>query len=127
MKYSVVIPAKNEEESVKPLYEAIAPVMSKLSGEWELIIVDDGSTDQTVAAITELRNRDPHVKLVRFRRSFGQTAAWSAGFDYSRGEYVIVMDADLQNDPQDIPDMLAKMDHEDLDVISGWRKNRRDA
>lgn len=126
MKYSVVIPAKNEEESLKPLYDAVAKVMQTMTGEWDMVIVDDGSTDRTASVVQELRHADPRVKLVRFRRSFGQTAAWSAGFDHAQGEYVIVMDADLQNDPQDIPAMLAKMQQEDLDVISGWRKNRQD-
>lgn len=126
MKYSLVIPAKNEEESIRPLYEAVKPVMEKLGGEWELIIIDDGSSDTTGAVIRQLRQQDPRVKLISFRRSFGQTAAWSAGFDHASGDYVIVMDADLQNDPQDIPAMLTKMGQENLDVISGWRKNRQD-
>lgn len=126
MKYSVVIPAKNEEESIRPLYGAIKAVMQPLSGDWELIIINDGSEDQTEAIVKELRQEDGRIKLITFRRGFGQTAAWSAGFDHAAGDYVIVMDADLQNDPQDIPAMIAKMEAEDLDVISGWRKNRQD-
>ncbi len=126
MTYSVVVPAHNEEKSIKPLYEAVRAVMDTLPGEWELILIDDGSEDGTHQAIEVIRTADPRVKLITFRRSFGQTAGWSAGFDHARGEYVIVLDADLQNDPQDIPAMLTKMEAEDLDVISGWRKNRQD-
>lgn len=126
MKYSVVIPAKNEEESIRPLYGAIKTVMQSLPGDWELIIINDGSDDQTESVVKKLRQEDGRVKLITFRRSFGQTAAWSAGFDHAAGEYVIVMDADLQNDPQDIPAMIAKMEADNLDVISGWRKDRQD-
>lgn len=126
MKYSVVVPAHNEEKSIKPLYEAVAAVMDPLGGAWELIIIDDGSDDGTNQAIRGLRQADERVKLIQFRRSFGQTAAWSAGFDHATGDYVIVMDADLQNDPHDIPALIAQMEKDDLDVISGWRKNRQD-
>lgn len=126
MKYSVVIPAHNEEQSVRPLYEAVKQVMETLDGLWELIIVDDGSTDGTWPALADLRRQDSRVKLIRLRRQFGQTAGWSAGFERASGEYVIVLDADLQNDPQDIPAMIQKMNAENLDVISGWRRDRKD-
>lgn len=126
MRYSVVIPAHNEEESIVALYEAIKRVLEDLGGDWELIVVDDGSTDGTNQRVRALRQRDPRVKLVTFRRSFGQTAAWSAGFDHARGDFVVVMDADLQNDPDDIPAMLAMLEKENLDVVSGWRKDRKD-
>lgn len=126
MQYSVVVPAKDEADSLPSLYQATKPVLDELRGEWELIIIDDGSTDTTPQVLSQLRQKDPRVKIIRFRRSFGQTAAWSAGFDYARGDFVIVMDADLQNDPQDIPAMLKVMAEEELDVISGWRKNRQD-
>lgn len=125
MKYSLVIPAHNEAESLRPLHQAVQQVMGQL-GEWELIFIDDGSTDNSYNVIKELMREDGRVKLIRFRRNFGQTAAWSAGFDHAQGEYVIVMDADFQNDPADIPAMLAKMEQEGLDVISGWRKDRHD-
>lgn len=126
VRYSVVVPAHNEERNVAPLYEAVHTVMDKLVGEphWELIFIDDGGTDGTYQKIQEIRHHDGRVKLIRFRRNFGQTAAWSAGFDYASGEYVIVMDVDLQNDPRDIPAMLEKMRREELDVVSGWRRNR---
>jgi len=139
MKYSVVVPAHNEEASVEPLYTATKAVMDSLDGpsrkvlanqdhgtQWELIVVDDGSTDATLARLRALRQHDERVKIVQFRRQFGQTAAWSAGFDHAEGEYVIVMDADLQNDPQDIPAMLERLQAEGLDVVSGWRKDRKD-
>ncbi len=128
MRYSVVVPAHNESASIGPLYDAISPVMNDLSDadSWELIMIDDGSSDDTLKRLQDLRQRDDHVKVISFRRNFGQTAAWSAGFDHATGDLVIVLDADLQNDPQDIPAMLAKMRAEDLDVISGWRKDRKD-
>ncbi|MEX1997159.1 MAG: glycosyltransferase family 2 protein [Candidatus Andersenbacteria bacterium] len=127
MKYSVVVPAHNEEKSIKPLYNALKPVLEILGEPWELIFIDDGSTDATNRVIKELHSRDERVKLIEFRRSFGQTAGWSAGFDYAQGDYVIVLDADLQNDPRDIPKMLQSLRDQDLDVISGWRKNREDS
>ncbi|MDP3996929.1 MAG: glycosyltransferase family 2 protein [Candidatus Andersenbacteria bacterium] len=126
MVYSIVVPAHNEEKSIRPLYETVKEIMVNLSGDWELILVDDGSDDGTCKQIKEIAVKDERVKLIKFRRKFGQTAAWSAGFDWASGEYVIVLDADLQNDPTDIPGMLAKMDGEGWDVISGWRKDRKD-
>lgn len=125
MNYSVVIPARNEEASIRLLYEALGPVMEKM-GVFEVIFIDDGSEDGTLRVMQQLRARDPRVKIIQFRRSFGQTAAWSAGFDRARGEYVIVLDADLQNDPADIPAMIRAMNDAKLDVISGWRKDRKD-
>lgn len=126
MEYSVVVPAHNEERSLRPLYAAVKAVMEKMGGEWELIIIDDGSRDGTYQAMEALRAAESRVKLIQFRRQFGQTAGWLAGFDHASGEYVIVLDADLQNDPRDIPAMVAKLKGEGLDVVSGWRKQRRD-
>jgi glycosyltransferase involved in cell wall biosynthesis len=126
IQYSLVIPARDEEENIKRLYEAAKPVLSRLDGNWEIIFIDDGSTDSTWRVMEEVQKGDTHVKLICFRRNFGQTAAWSAGFDHAQGEYVVVMDADLQNDPRDIPRMIEKMDQEGYDVMSGWRKNRKD-
>lgn len=126
VKYSIVVPACNEEGNIKPLYQAVKQVFERLLGDWELILIDDGSSDHTWQAMEEIQQADSHVKLIRLRRNFGQTAAWSAGFDHAQGEYVVVMDADLQNDPADIPAMLDKMKQKDLDVISGWRKDRKD-
>src|SRR3989344_3527021 len=126
MNYSVVVPAHNEADSLPALYEALVPVMDSMGGQWELIVVDDGSTDDTYRVISKIADRDPHVKVIQLRRSFGQTAGWSAGFSAATGDIVIVMDADLQNDPKDIPAMVQKLQNEDFDVISGWRKDRKD-
>ncbi len=125
MRYSVVVPARNEERNIKDLYQLVKDVMGRL-GAWELIFIDDGSSDGTYREMKSLRQHDGRVKLIQFRKNFGQTAAWSAGFDHARGDYVIVMDADLQNDPGDIPSMLDKMVKEGWDVISGWRRQRKD-
>lgn len=124
--YSLVVPACNEEKSIEPLYQAVREAFTTLSPDWELIFVDDGSTDGTVPAMLRVHQSDPRVKIIRFRRNFGQTAGWSAGFDHAQGKYVIVLDADLQNDPRDIPAMLQLMEREEYDVVSGWRKNRQD-
>jgi len=126
MKYSVVVPAHNEEESVGPLHQAVSKVLDSMGGQWEMIVVDDGSTDDTYQRLQEIRQRDARVKIIRFRRSFGQTAGWSAAFDRAQGEYVIVLDADLQNDPADIPAMIKMLQEQNLDVVSGWRKDRKD-
>jgi len=126
MDYSIIVPARNEEESLPPLYQAVKPVMDQLGSDWELIFIDDGSSDGTLAVMQKLQAQDPHVKIIQFRRNFGQTAAWSAGFDKAQGDYVVVLDADLQNDPADIPALISHMKAENLDVISGWRKDRQD-
>jgi glycosyltransferase involved in cell wall biosynthesis len=122
---SVVVPVYNEQESVPPLCERIHQALSGLGRTYEVLLVDDGSTDATWEKMTECAQRHDHFRLIRFRRNFGQTAAMSAGFHLSRGDVVITMDADLQNDPADIPKLLAKMD-EGFDVVSGWRKERQD-
>lgn len=126
MDYSVIIPAHNEAGSLVELYQQLEQVLRGLGGSYEIIFIDDGSRDQTHDVLQKLRARDNRVKIIRFRKRFGQTAAWSAGFDHAQGKYVIVMDADLQNDPRDIPAMLAMLKTENLDVISGWRKDRKD-
>jgi len=127
MQYSVIIPAHNEEKSLKPLYEELRDVLSGMDGSHEIIFIDDGSNDGTWGQMEEIAAADEHVRLIRFRRNFGQTAAWSAGFDHARGAYVIVLDGDLQNDPRDIPRMIEKLEMDDLDVVSGWRKDRQDS
>jgi glycosyltransferase involved in cell wall biosynthesis len=123
---SVVIPAYNEEESVGPLYEELHEVLSALGKTYEIVFVDDGSTDATFERLRALHEQDPTVKIVKFRSNFGQSAAMKAGFDHAGGEVVITMDADLQNDPRDIPRLLEKMEADDLDVVCGWRYNRHD-
>lgn len=126
MDYSIVVPAHNEAKSIQPLYDSIKSVFDALTGSWELIVIDDGSTDGTYAALATINSQDNRVKIIRLRRSFGQTAGWAAGFAAATGDIVIVMDADLQNDPQDIPAMITKLRDEHYDVISGWRRDRKD-
>lgn len=122
---SVVVPLYNEEENVQELYEGINAVVGALGKSYEILFIDDGSTDRTVERLRAVKQQDPYVKLIKFRRNFGQTAAMLAGFDYSRGEVVVSMDGDLQNDPRDIPKLLEKLS-QGYDLVQGWRKNRRD-
>ena len=122
---SVVIPLYNEAESVPLLYAGLNAALNRLGRSYEIILIDDGSTDGTFAAVAAIAAADPHVRAIRFRRNFGQTAAMMAGFDHSRGDIVIPMDGDLQNDPADIPLLLERIDA-GYDVVSGWRKNRQD-
>ncbi len=123
---SVVVPVYNEEESLRPLWAALHPVLESLGKTWEVLLCDDGSTDNSVAIMEELAEAEPQIKLVVFRRNFGQSAAMAAGFDHASGKVVIPMDADLQNDPADIPRLLEEMDDKNLDVVKGWRHNRQD-
>jgi len=126
MDLSLIIPVYNEEENIPPLYQAILDAMRQLGGSWEVVLVDDGSKDGSLAALERIVAADPaHVRVVALRRNFGQTAAIAAGIDYSCGEIVVLLDADLQNDPADIQIMVQKI-HEGYDVVSGWRKNRQD-
>jgi glycosyltransferase involved in cell wall biosynthesis len=122
---SIAIPIYNEAGSVGLLYEKVRTAMEKQPKPWELILVNDGSTDGSDELLDELAAKDARVKIVHFRRNFGQTAAMMAGFDFAQGEIIIPMDGDLQNDPEDIPLLLAKLD-EGFDVVSGWRKDRQD-
>ena len=125
MRVSVVIPVYNEVESLNPLHIALTEALQGLS--YELVFVDDGSTDGSVEKLFRLAGEDStHVKVVELRRNFGQTAAIAAGIDHASGEIIVLIDADLQNDPADIPMMLEKIE-EGYDVVSGWRKNRQDA
>ena len=125
MDVSIVVPIYNEEENISALYESTRKALASTSLEYELILVDDGSSDGSFPLLKELAVRDNRVKVIRFRRNFGQTAAMAAGFDASSGEVVVPMDGDLQNDPADIPLLLTKI-HEGYDVVSGWRKDRQD-
>ena len=122
---SVVIPLYNEEESVPHLHEALTDALTSYGAPYEVVIVDDGSKDRSFALLSELAQQDPHLTVIQLRRNFGQTAAFSAGFDYARGDVIITMDADLQNDPHDIPLLMEKID-EGYDIVSGWRKDRQD-
>jgi glycosyltransferase involved in cell wall biosynthesis len=125
MDISVVIPVYNEEESVALLCEKIDAALSSLDLDSEAILVDDGSSDSTWSKLRDLRTRYPRLHLIRFRRNFGQTAAMAAGLDAAQGDIIVTMDADLQNDPADIPNLLEAMT-EEVDVVSGWRKDRKD-
>jgi glycosyltransferase involved in cell wall biosynthesis len=126
MNLSLVIPVYNEEQNLVLLFEAICRAMAPVRKTWEVIFVDDGSTDQSLAILRRLAQEDQeHVRVIVFRRNFGQTAAITAGIDHSRGEIIVLLDADLQNDPDDILLLLEKLD-EGYDVVSGWRKTRRD-
>jgi len=123
---SIIIPIYNEEESIPPLHENLRQVLEKQNLPYEVIYVDDGSTDGTFPQLYQLARSDQHSQIIRLRRNFGQTAAISAGVAHSAGEILVFMDADLQNDPVDIPRLLAKLE-EGYDVVSGWRKKRKDA
>jgi glycosyltransferase involved in cell wall biosynthesis len=122
---SVVIPVMNEEENVPLLHQAISEVMQAWGRPYEIVIVDDGSTDRTFPLLQEIAQRDPNLRVVKFRRNFGQSAAMGAGFEHARGDVVVTMDGDLQNDPKDIPMVVAELE-KGYDVVSGWRKNRKD-
>ncbi|GEO81367.1 glycosyltransferase family 2 protein [Pararhodospirillum oryzae] len=122
---SIVIPLYNEEDNVEPLCTALFDALADLDRPFEVIMVDDGSSDATARRLAEATTRHPALTVVTFRRNVGQTAAMMAGIDQSHGEIIIPMDGDLQNDPRDIPVLLAKMD-EGFDVVSGWRKDRQD-
>lgn len=126
MLLSVVIPLLNEEENIPILYQELVDVLATLKEEYEIVFIDDGSTDRSLELLKELQTRDSHVVVVSFRKNFGQTAAMAAGFDYARGEVIITMDADLQNDPRDIPLLLEKIKAGN-DVVTGWRYDRKDA
>jgi glycosyltransferase involved in cell wall biosynthesis len=122
---SLVIPVYNEAENLEGLYQELSSAIEKLARSVEIIFVDDGSNDKSWPVLRSLQKRDARVKLIRLRKNFGQTAALSAGFDYATGDIVISLDADLQNDPNDIPLLIQKME-EGYDIVSGWRKDRKD-
>ncbi len=125
MDLSIVIPVYNERESVEHLYSNLNRALSKLKLKVEVILIDDGSTDGTYDELKKIHKKNNSYKIIRFRRNFGQTSAMSAGFDHASGDIIVTLDADLQNDPEDIPAILAKMD-EGYDIVSGWRKDRKD-
>jgi glycosyltransferase involved in cell wall biosynthesis len=122
---SITVPVYNEEESLPELYRRLLEALTAIGKPWEVILVNDGSRDKSAEVLDKLAAADERVKVVHFRRNSGQTAAMMAGIDYARGDVIIPMDADLQNDPIDIARLLAKLD-EGYDIVSGWRKNRQD-
>ncbi|MGO9611835.1 MAG: glycosyltransferase family 2 protein [Dissulfurispiraceae bacterium] len=124
MTISIVIPLYNEEDNVRALHERLKGVLEKLQVEYEIIYVDDGSNDETLSLLHDIQKDDKNVLVLSLRRNFGQTAAFAAGFDFARGDIIITMDGDLQNDPNDIPRLIKAM--EGYDLVSGWRKKRKD-
>ena len=122
---SVIVPIFNEEETLPSLYRHVSDVLASRRIEYELIFVDDGSHDGSFALLKAICGNDPNVSVIRLRRNFGQTAALAAGFDQARGEIIVTIDGDLQNDPTDIPRLVDKL-NEGYDIVSGWRKNRKD-
>lgn len=124
-KLSVIVPLYNEEASVEPLHAAIVAALEPLRIEFEILLVDDGSRDTTHARAVEVARRDVRVRVVKFRRNYGQTAAMAAGIEYAAGDVLVTMDGDLQNDPADIEHLLAKME-EGYDIVVGWRHRRQD-
>ena len=125
MMISIIVPVYNEEGNVEALHQKLSAVLARLPGENEVIFVNDGSRDGSEAALRRIAAQDRRVRVINFRRNHGQTAALMAGFDHARGDVIVPIDADLQNDPDDIPRLLAKLD-EGYSVVSGWRKNRKD-
>ncbi len=124
MTLSVIIPLYNEEENVPLLYEKLKEFLESLKKEYEILFVDDGSADRTLSILEEIQSKDNRVVVLSLRRNFGQTAAFAAGFDFARGDIVVTMDGDLQNDPADISKLLDLI--KDHDLVSGWRKKRKD-
>ena len=121
---SVVIPLRDEEENVVPLHDELTGVLDQLAVSYEVILIDDGSTDATFDKLATVQAQDTRVKVIRFTRNFGQTAAFAAGFAEARGQFIVTLDGDLQNDPRDIPEMLALAHRKD--IVSGWRRKRKD-
>ena len=121
-----MIPIYNEVENIAVFHQSLMPVLRQLDQTWEVVYVDDGSRDGSMDLLGTLASSEDHVRVIAFRRNFGQTAAMSAGIEHARGRVVITMDGDCQNDPADIPRLLAKLD-EGYDVVSGWRAKRQDA
>jgi glycosyltransferase involved in cell wall biosynthesis len=124
---SVVIPVQNEAPGLEALHRELTDALSPWGRSYELIVIDDGSTDGSFEILARLQSLDPHLRVIRFRRNFGQTAAFSAGFAHARGRLIVTSDGDLQNDPRDIPAMIETLEKGDLDIVCGWRKERRDA
>lgn len=123
---SIVVPVYNEQENIPLLHAALEAVLAPLGRPYEILFVDDGSRDESLRVVEELASRDPHVRLVEFRKNFGQTAAMSAGIQHAQGDVIVTLDGDLQNDPADIPVLLEHVDR-GYDLVHGWRKDRQDA
>ena len=124
---SVVIPIYNEEPNLEALHRELTDVLGASGRSYELILVDDGSADRSFEILRQIQARDSHVRVIQFRRNFGQTAAFAAGFAAAAGRLIVTSDGDMQNDPRDIPAMVERVEREDLDIVCGWRKDRKDA
>lgn len=124
---SVIIPIKNESPNLEALHREVTAALDPWGRSYEVIVVDDGSTDDSFQVLSRLQQADPRWRIIRFRRNFGQTAAFSAGFVRARGRFIATSDGDLQNDPRDIPAMVARLESDELDIVCGWRKDRKDA
>ncbi len=123
---SIVLPVYNEAGSLPGLVAELTEVLTQLGRRYEIIAVDDGSTDDGVAVLRRLQEQEPHLRIVQFRRNFGQTAAFAAGFDYAQGDVIVTLDADGQNDPADIPRLIEMLEDGDYDLVNGWRQNRKE-
>jgi glycosyltransferase involved in cell wall biosynthesis len=123
---SVVIPVRNEAPNVRRLHQELTDVLRAWGRSYEIVFVEDGSTDETFERLAEIHRRDARVRVLRFRRNFGQTAGFAAGFAHARGRYIVTADGDLQNDPSDIPPMVEELERGGYDIVCGWRKERKD-
>lgn len=123
---SVVVPMRNEAPNVAELYKELTDVLRAFGRSYEILTIDDGSTDETYVKLATLQRADPRLRVIRFRRNFGQTAAFAAGFSYARGRYIVTSDGDGQNDPRDIPAMITMLEERGSDIVAGWRKERKD-
>jgi glycosyltransferase involved in cell wall biosynthesis len=124
---SIVVPMRNESPNIERLYRELTSSLTEFGRTYEILAIDDGSRDDTFQLLARLQAMDPRVRVIRFRRNFGQTAAFAAGFKYARGRYIVTLDGDNQNDPADIPGMVLMLEQRDLDIVCGWRKDRKDA
>jgi glycosyltransferase involved in cell wall biosynthesis len=123
---TVVVPMRNESPNVDQLYKEVTAALDRWGRPFEIIVIDDGSTDDTFSRLAELQVADSRLRVIRFRRNFGQTAAFAAGFAHARGRYIVTSDGDLQNDPADIPGMLQVAERTGADIVAGWRRHRKD-
>src|SRR5262245_25918852 len=123
---SVVVPMRNESPNAERLYRDVTASLTQFGRAYEIVAIDDGSRDDTFDLLARLQAKDARLRVIRFRRNFGQTAAFAAGFAHARGRYIVTMDGDNQNDPADIPAMVTMLEQRNLDIVCGWRKERKD-
>ena len=124
MLISIIVPIFNEENNIQPLYTNLQETMEKCKFTWEVLFINDGSFDSSGQKLESLSHMDKRIKVINFRKNYGQTAAMMAGFDFASGQFIVSMDGDLQNDPNDIPKLIAKIE-EGYDICSGWRERTR--